>query len=58
MAGKQSQKVTQEGFGTDNPKESQNIVSQGKAGHKVPALGAVGSVPDRNTPDSVKGAHK
>ena len=55
MAAKESQKVKQQGFGTDNPKDSMNIVSQGKPGHKAPPLGAVGEVPDRNTAESVRG---
>jgi len=55
MSAKDSQKVKTEGYGTDNPKDSMSIVSQGKPGHKVPALGAVGEVPDRSTPESVRG---
>ena len=34
------------GYGTDNPKDSQNIVNHGKPGHKAPPLGAVGVVPE------------
>ena len=55
MAAKESQKVKQSGYGTDNPKGSMNIVSQGKAGHKAPALGSVGVVPDRNSAEQVRG---
>ncbi len=51
MSAKDSQKVKQEGFGTDQPNSKTSLKTPGK----VPALGAVGSVPDRSSPESVKG---
>lgn len=52
MSAKSSQKVPSgQGYGTDNPKAGQSIKTPGKA----PALGAVGEVPDRSSPESVKG---
>lgn len=44
-----------QGYGTDNPKNSQNIVNQGKPGHKVPALGSIGTVPDLSRPEHTRG---
>ena len=55
MSAKSTQKVKQSGYGTDNPNNGTSIVSQGKPGHKAPALGSIGSVPDRNSPSQVKG---
>ena len=52
---KETQKVKQSGYGTDNPNNSTNIVNQGKAGHKVPALGPIGNVPDKNSPEQCRG---
>ncbi|MAG24801.1 hypothetical protein CMI47_04405 [Candidatus Pacearchaeota archaeon] len=43
------------GYGTDTPKNSQSIVSQGKPGHKAPALGSVSVVPDRKSPEQSRG---
>lgn len=55
MSAKESQKVKTEGYGTDNPNNGTNIVNQGKAGHKVPALGAIGVVPDIDSPEKTRG---
>lgn len=55
MSGKETQKVKQEGYGTDQPNNGTSIVSQGKPGHKAPALGAVGVVPDLSSPEQVRG---
>ena len=55
MSAKSTQKVTQSGYGTNNPRNSTPIVNQGKAGHKVPKLGSVGMVPDKNSPESCRG---
>lgn len=55
MSAKESQKVKQSGYGTDNPNNGTSIVSQGKPGHKAPALGAVGVVPDCNSPEQTRG---
>lgn len=57
MSAKSSQKPESagSGYGTDNPKNSTSIVSQGKPGHKAPALGSVGVVPDRSSPEQVRG---
>jgi hypothetical protein len=51
MSAKESQKVKQEGLGTNQPNNSTSLVTPGKA----PALGAVGSVPDRNSAEQVRG---
>jgi len=57
MSAKSSQKPESAGpgYGTDNPKDSMSIVSQGKPGHKAPALGSVGEVPDLTSPEQVRG---
>lgn len=51
MSAKESQKVKKEGYGTDNPKDSMNL----KFGGTPPALGSVGDVPDRNSPEQCRG---
>ena len=51
MSAKDSQKVKQEGFGTDQPNNKTSLKTPGHA----PALGAVGVVPDRSSPEQVRG---
>ncbi len=51
MSAKESQKVKQSGFGSGIPTKTSQLVTPGKA----PALGAVGVVPDRSSPEAVKG---
>jgi len=52
MSSKETQKSKGgPGYGTDNPKDSTNL----KVGGKTPALGSVGVVPDRSSPEQVKG---
>ncbi len=52
MAAKESQKSKGgPGFGTDQPNNSTNL----RFPHRTPRLGSVGVVPDRNSPESVRG---